>query len=55
MSIEPKPTAEPLLPCPECKTEMRLVGIEAESGTRDPFTFECAACSRLEVRGVRTP
>ena len=28
--------AAPLLLCPECKTEMRLFGIEAENPGRDP-------------------
>ena len=43
---------EPLLLCPKCKIEMRLFGIEAESQTRDIFTFECPTCGGLEVRGV---
>ena len=41
-----------LLLCPKCAVEMRLVGIESENDRRDLFTFECAACGRLEVRGV---
>jgi hypothetical protein len=44
---------ESLLLCPVCQREMRLLGIEAESATRDLYTFECRECARLEVRGVR--
>jgi hypothetical protein len=29
-----------LILCPKCKLEMRLVGIEAESATRDLYTFD---------------
>jgi hypothetical protein len=43
---------EPLLLCPNCKVEMRLFGMEAESPTRDLFTFECHTCGRIEARGV---
>ena len=46
-------TMAPLLVCPLCKTEMRLFGIEPESGERDLFTFECIECGRLDVRGVQ--
>jgi hypothetical protein len=46
------PKTEPLILCPECKIEMRLFGIEAESDVRDLYTFECNACGRLEARGV---
>ena len=42
-----------LIACPSCKREMRLLGIEHESDSRDLFTFECEACTRFEVRGVR--
>ena len=42
----------PLIVCPACDREMRLFGIEPESVERDLFTFECADCGRLEVRGV---
>jgi len=42
-----------LLLCPKCNVEMRLFGIEAESGVRDLYTFECSACRGLEVRGVQ--
>jgi hypothetical protein len=42
-----------LLLCPNCNIEMSLFGIEAESDARDLYTFECRACDRLEVRGVR--
>lgn len=41
-----------LLLCPRCNVEMRLFGIEAESNLRELYTFECSACSGLEVRGV---
>jgi hypothetical protein len=41
-----------LLLCPKCSREMRLFGIERESERRDLYTFECAACGGLEVRGV---
>ena len=41
-----------LLLCPNCSLEMRLFGIERESEQRDLYTFECAACGGLEVRGV---
>jgi hypothetical protein len=43
---------KPLLVCPSCRVEMRLFGIEQESDKRDVYTFECAACGGLEVRGV---
>jgi hypothetical protein len=46
------PNIEPLIVRPECKLEMRLFGIEAESDVRDLFTFQCPACGQLEVRGV---
>lgn len=42
----------PLIVCPVCAREMRLFGIEPESAKRDLFTFECANCGHLEVRGV---
>ena len=42
------------LALPQCKTEMRVFGIEAEKPGRDLYTFECPACLRLEVRGVST-
>jgi hypothetical protein len=48
-----EPPIEPLLLCTLCKVEMRLFGIEAQSDTRDLYTFECVACGGLEVRGVR--
>ena len=41
------------LPCPKCKREMHLLGIEPESATRDLYTFQCDKCGGLEVRGVR--
>ena len=42
-----------LLPCPKCKREMLLLGIEPESAIRDLYTFECDKCGALEIRGVR--
>jgi len=42
-----------LLLCPNCNVEMCLFGIEAESGARELYTFECSACGGLEVRCVR--
>jgi hypothetical protein len=30
----------PLMLCPTCATEMRLLGIESENPARDPYTFE---------------
>ena len=46
------PKIEPLMLCPRCKVEMRLFGMEAESPTRDLFTFECHTCGGIEARGV---
>jgi hypothetical protein len=43
---------EPLILCPDCQIEMRLFGIESESGARDLYSFECDACGRIEARGV---
>jgi len=48
-----KAPIEPLLLCPACNIEMCLFGIESESDKRDLYTFECVACSGLEVRGVQ--
>ena len=48
-----KAPIEPLLLCPVCNIEMRLFGIESESDKRDLYTFECVACSGIEVRGVQ--
>jgi hypothetical protein len=45
------PKIEPLMLCPDCKVEMRLFGIEAESPIRDLFSFECTTCGRIEARG----
>jgi hypothetical protein len=42
-----------LLICPKCNLEMRLFGIETETARRDLYSFECAKCGTLEVRGVR--
>ena len=41
-----------LIVCPTCKLEMRLLGTEAENDIRDLYTFQCAMCGKLEVRGV---
>ena len=30
----------------------RLLGTEAENDIRDLYTFQCAMCEKLEVRGV---
>jgi len=46
------PKIEPLIICPDCKTEMRLFGMEQESAIRDVFSFECVSCGRIEGRGV---
>ena len=46
------PRIEPLILCSDCKVEMRLFGIEAESSIRDLFTFECHTCGKIEARGV---
>ena len=46
----------PLLICPGCNMEMRLLGIEPaedDSDLRDTCTFECIQCGRVEVRSVR--
>jgi hypothetical protein len=54
---KPEPPGVPFAPlmlCPTCATEMRLLGIESENPTRDLYTFECSKCGRLEVRGVST-
>jgi hypothetical protein len=53
----PTGTSEPssiksLILCPDCKVEMRLLGIEPETDIRDLYTFQCDKCARLEVRGV---
>ena len=53
MSTTKKP-AEPLLLCPRCELEMRLLGIEAEEPGRDLYTFECDKCEHIEVGTVRT-
>jgi hypothetical protein len=44
---------KPLLSCPKCGLEMRVLGIESENAKRDIYTFECDRCDTLEVRGVR--
>ena len=43
---------QPLIACPKCNLEMLLFGTEAENDTRDLYTFQCAMCGKLEVRGV---
>jgi hypothetical protein len=43
---------EPLILCPDCKSEMHLFGLEAETEERDLFTFECPNCGRLEARSA---
>ena len=48
-----KAPIEPLLLCPACNIEMCLFGIEFESDKRDLYTFECVACSGLEVRSIQ--
>jgi hypothetical protein len=53
-SDPPRSPFAPLMPCPACANEMRLLGIESETAARDLYTFECAKCGRLEVRGVTT-
>jgi len=52
-STPSKAPIEPLLLCPVCNLEMCLFGIESESDNRDILTFECVACSGLEVRSVQ--
>jgi hypothetical protein len=47
------PKSKSLLMYPECKLEMRLMGIEPKEPSRDLFTFECTKCKRMEVRSVR--
>jgi hypothetical protein len=47
-----KASIEPLLLCPRCNIGMSLFGVETESDKRDLYTFECVACSSLEVRSV---
>ena len=42
-----------LLTCPKCQLELRLVGTETESASRDLYSFECTKCGNLEVRGVK--
>ena len=49
----PTEPVKSLLTCPKCKLEMRLLGIETESATRELYTFECTKCGALEVRGVK--
>jgi C4-type Zn-finger protein len=44
----------PLILCPECEIEMRLIGIESESPRLLLFTFECEKCGHFETRSVST-
>ncbi|HTC05024.1 MAG TPA: hypothetical protein VK749_16585 [Xanthobacteraceae bacterium] len=48
-----KKPVKSLLTCPKCKLELRLLGVETESASRDLYTFECSKCGGLEVRGVK--
>ncbi len=48
-----KKPVKSLLTCPQCKLELRLLGIETENTSRDLYTFECSKCGSLEVRGVK--
>ena len=43
---------QPLLLCPKCNLEMRLLRTDAECDIRDLYTFQCLMCGKLEVRGV---
>ncbi len=43
---------KPLILCTRCRAEMRLLGIEPQSETRDLYTFECSRCGQLQVRSV---
>ena len=52
MDSPPASPVEPLILCPICKVETRLLGIEPEPDIRDLFTFQCDKCGGLEVRGV---
>jgi hypothetical protein len=53
MPFEPMPDPQPLILCPRCKLEMRLLGIEPYNSERELFTFECTECGQLEVRMAR--
>ena len=46
------PQPKPLLLCPGCEAEMRLLGIEPFSASHELYTFECIKCTRLEARSV---
>jgi ssDNA-binding Zn-finger/Zn-ribbon topoisomerase 1 len=37
-------TIRPVISCPECEIEMRLLGTEAENSRRLVFCFECPNC-----------
>jgi hypothetical protein len=52
MPTTQKTPAEPLLLCPHCKLEMRLLGIEPDKPGYDLFTFECTKCGRFEARSA---
>ena len=47
-----KKPVKSLLTCPKCKLELRLLGVETESASRDLYTFECSECGKLEARSV---
>ena len=44
---------EPLILCPDCRTEMHLFAIEPETEIRDIYTFRCDNCQRLEFRSLQ--
>ncbi len=48
-----KAPVQPSLLCLLCSIEMRLFGIEADSKSRDLYTFECVNCGGLEVKRVQ--
>jgi hypothetical protein len=50
--FDPTPDPQPLILCPRCKLEMRLLGIEPYNSGLELFTFECTRCGHLEVRTV---
>ena len=43
---------KPLMVCPHCRLEMRVLGIETDGDAREVYTFECVTCGYLEARGV---
>jgi hypothetical protein len=38
--------------CANCKTKMRLVGLEWDTERSDLYTFACDACHAIEVKAV---